>query len=131
MSTQENQSKKDGPAETLALATGSAPVMPRGRDNIPLNHPRRIAKIAHLFERELAHESVEVRQLCRDFREKPLRAAYARAVASIDCRDCWNCAGAVEMEPRTFTERCPHCNAYDPHGSPSPNGHGDPRRPNA
>lgn len=56
--------------------------MPPGRDNIPLNHPRRIAQIAHLSERELASESVEVRQLCRDFREKPLRAAYARAIAA-------------------------------------------------
>lgn len=44
--------------------------MPPGRDNIPLNHPRRIARIYHLSERDLAHESVEVRQLCRDFRDR-------------------------------------------------------------
>lgn len=43
--------------------------MPPGRDCIPANHPRRIAQIYHLSERELANESVEVRQLCRDFRD--------------------------------------------------------------
>lgn len=56
--------------------------MPPGRDDIPLNHPRRIAKIAHLPERELQHESVEVRQLCRDYREgieAKLRASEKQA----------------------------------------------------
>lgn len=36
----------------------------------------------------------------------------------IPTRDCWKCFGAVEVEPRGFTEHCPHCGAFDPHGSP-------------
>lgn len=39
----------------------------------------------------------------------------------VACRDCWNCASAVEVEPRSFTEQCPHCGAFDPHGSPPEN----------
>lgn len=44
------------------------PKISLSRDNIPLNHPRRIAKIAYLSERELAHESEEVRRLCAEHR---------------------------------------------------------------
>lgn len=36
----------------------------------------------------------------------------------VPTRDCWRCFGAVEVEPRGFTEKCPFCNADDPHGSP-------------
>jgi hypothetical protein len=46
--------------------------MPPGRDNVPLNHPRRIAKIAHLPAEQLAHESDEIRRLCAEYREKPV-----------------------------------------------------------
>ena len=54
----------------------SNPTMPPGRDNIPLNHPRRIARIAHLSDRDLAHESEAVRKLCAEFREREkIRAA--------------------------------------------------------
>jgi hypothetical protein len=48
----------------------NTPTMHPGRDNTPADHQRRIAQIYHLSERELAHESVEVRQLCRDYRDK-------------------------------------------------------------
>lgn len=35
----------------------------------------------------------------------------------VACRDCWQCFGAVEVEPRAWTEYCPHCGAFDPHSS--------------
>lgn len=46
--------------------------LPPGRDNIPLNHPRRIAAIACLSDRELAHESEEVRRLVDEHRRNQL-----------------------------------------------------------
>lgn len=42
--------------------------MPPGRDNIPLTHPRRIAQIAHLSDRELVNEPDEVRRLVAEYR---------------------------------------------------------------
>lgn len=56
-------------AQKTASASAPGSAMPPGRDCIPPNHPRRIAGIYHLSERELAHESVEVRQLCRNYRD--------------------------------------------------------------
>lgn len=59
--------------------------MPPGRDNIPLNHPRRIARIAHLSERELAHESELVRRLCAEYRaQHPRRPILIGKAEEID-----------------------------------------------
>lgn len=42
--------------------------MPPGRDNIPLDHPRRIARIAFSPAHTLANETPEVQRLCADYR---------------------------------------------------------------
>lgn len=42
--------------------------MPPGRDNIPLDHPRRIARIAYLPARQLALEPKKVRDACEEYR---------------------------------------------------------------
>lgn len=55
--------------------------MPPGRDNIPLNHPRRIARIAHGPAHSLARETPEVQRLCAEYREKEA-ARHAALVAS-------------------------------------------------
>lgn len=55
--------------------------MPPGRDNIPANHPRRIAAIYHLPQHTLRHESPEVQRLCAEAKfEAMLREGEARKV---------------------------------------------------
>lgn len=61
------------------VTSGSAPSVPPGRDNIPLDHPRRIARIA--FSHSLANETPEVQRLCAEHREKE-KARHAALVAS-------------------------------------------------
>lgn len=55
--------------------------MPPGRDNIPLGHPRRIARIAFSPAHTLANETPEVQRLCAEHREKE-KARHAALVAS-------------------------------------------------
>lgn len=44
--------------------------LPLGRDDLPPDHPRRIARIAYLPEHTLKHEPPEVQRRCAEHRQK-------------------------------------------------------------